>query len=96
MTRLVGNAREARGTIELVVRLDLTATAPEQRTAELERLADHLDAGSTVEVIVADLGEHAATAAQHLHALIDGGVHVKLAGPPEELHAWLSAMRDAS
>lgn len=96
MTRLVGNGREARGSIELVIRVDLTATAPEHRAAALGNLTESTDAGSTVEVVVADLADAADAAAEHLRNLVAGGVHVKLCGPPDALHAWLTALQSAS
>lgn len=96
MTRVVGAGQPARGSITLVVRLDLRDLEPNQRADATGRLADDLDVGSTVEIIVADPGQHAATIAGHLAELADGGIHIKLCGSSAELHAWLTALQAAS
>lgn len=81
MSRLV-RSTEARGSISLITRVDAT---------ELPTLADHLDPGSTVEIIITDQVPHGAH--PHLTELAGGGIHIKLVGPPQALHAWLTALQ---
>lgn len=73
---------EHRGSITLITRVDATA---------LPTLADQLDPGSTVEIVVTrDVPDNART---HLTELSAGGVHVKLVGTPEAHHAWLTTLQ---
>jgi hypothetical protein len=90
MTRVVRRA-ETRGSISLRIRLDLTTIEPARRAAAIGSLTESLDAGSTVELIVAPIDDQAAVTA-HLTELVDGGIHIHLCGPPDQLHDWLSAL----
>ena len=94
MSRVIGG-NQARGSISIVTRLDLHDVDLEHRSTVIGELARSLDAGSTVEIIVADLGEDAAATAQHLNELVASGVHVKLCGAPGPIHDWLIALRGA-
>ena len=89
MTRVV-RSTEARGSISLRIRLDLTTIEPDHREAALGELADSLDTGSTIELIVAPVDDHELAAA-YLSELIDGGVHIALCGTPNELQDWLTS-----
>lgn len=92
MTRLVGNAREARGSIEIVYRLDLNDLDPAERPDAISALVDDLEPGSTIEIITADLGDGTGRVTQLLDELLAGGIRVKLCGPPQAVRTWLTGV----
>ncbi|HEY0889663.1 MAG TPA: hypothetical protein VGE38_08645 [Nocardioides sp.] len=94
MSRIIGRT-EARGSVSTIARLDLNQLEPAQRCPALANLIDELDLGSTVEIVIADLpdaGKPEDSAARSLSQLVDAGVHVRLVGPPADLHRWLLAL----
>lgn len=94
MTRLVGHGQTAPGSVEFVHLLDLRDIDLEQRPAAIDQLLDELEPGSTVEIIIAEIGDGAADVVRHLHELVDGGIHLKLCGASAARSEWIAAIRN--